>query len=71
MQPVEREAALRAQLEAQNLARKGEAEQVVETFRRHQRIELVHVPYKGSPEQLRAVLSGELHVSTNTPGFGW
>ena len=28
----------------------------------------VHVPYKGSPALLQAVLGGEVNVSTNTPG---
>jgi tripartite-type tricarboxylate transporter receptor subunit TctC len=28
----------------------------------------VHVPYKGSPQLLQAVLGGEVNVSTNTPG---
>ena len=27
-----------------------------------------HIPYKGSADQLRAVISGELHVGNNTPG---
>lgn len=27
-----------------------------------------HVPYKGSPEMIRALISGEVHVNTNSPG---
>ncbi|MFM9972579.1 MAG: Bug family tripartite tricarboxylate transporter substrate binding protein [Burkholderiales bacterium] len=40
----------------------------MEWFQAKTGAQFTHVPYKGSPELIRALLAGEVHILTNSPG---
>ncbi|OGA00175.1 MAG: hypothetical protein A3H35_11525, partial [Betaproteobacteria bacterium RIFCSPLOWO2_02_FULL_62_17] len=40
----------------------------MEWFQAKTGAKFTHVPYKGSPELIRALLAGEVHILTNSPG---
>lgn len=40
----------------------------MEWFQAKTGVKFTHIPYKGSPEMIRALISGEVHILTNSPG---
>ncbi|MCC6472427.1 MAG: tripartite tricarboxylate transporter substrate binding protein [Burkholderiales bacterium] len=40
----------------------------MEWFQAKTGAKFTHVPYKGSPDMIRALIAGEVHVNTNSPG---
>jgi tripartite-type tricarboxylate transporter receptor subunit TctC len=40
----------------------------MEWFQAKTGVKFTHVPYKGSPELIRALVAGEVHILTNSPG---